>query len=296
MRALIALVSLAVSGLAQEPDYVRFVEDEKGASLQTAVTSFTNAAGITVDLVGAVHIADKPYYEDLNKRFHGCDAVLYELVGGPMPAKEDMDKRERDPKLAWLSDLHARLQKSLELSSQLAEIDYHAPNFVHADMTVRQFEGAKEKKGESFIGLMLKAFVVQGSQADGEVKGPGLIKLLEILCRTDSSTELKRLVGREFDSMETLMAGMEADGGTVIVTERNKVALAQMDKLIAEGRKHLAVFYGAAHLPGMEKMLIEKGFTKKQTEWLQAWTLPPEPKSPPKPATKAEPARAASTP
>lgn len=283
MRSLVALIVLTVSCFAQEPDYVRFVEDDKGASLQTAITQFTNAAGVQVDLVGAVHIADKPYFADLNARFKSYDAVLYELVGGPIPKDVDMTKRERDPKLAWLVELHARLQKSLELQSQLAEIDYHAPNFVHADMTAAQFEGAKEKKGESFLGLMFKALVVQSSLADsGEgAKQPGLVKLLEILCRNDSSTELKRLVGREFDSMETLMAGMEAGEGTVIVTERNKVALAEMDKLIGQGRKHMAIFYGAAHLPSMEKSLIERGFTKGKTEWLKAWDLPPETKAVP---------------
>ena len=36
----------------------------------------------TVDLVAAVHIAEKSYYEQLNREFEGYDAVLYEL-GGP---------------------------------------------------------------------------------------------------------------------------------------------------------------------------------------------------------------------
>ena len=106
--------------------------------------------------------------------------------------------------------------------------------------------------------------------------GPGLVKLLEILCRQDSSTELKRLIGREFDSMETLMAGMESGEGTVIVTERNRIALKVMNAQIAKGRKNLAIFYGAAHLPSMEKTLKEHGFKLIKTEWLKAWSLPPE--------------------
>ena len=288
MRFLVLCLLLVVTARADEPDYVRFVENDKGASLETAVTSFTNKAGASVDLVGAVHIADKSYYTDLNQRFKTYDAVLYELVGGPMPKEGDIDNRPRDPKLMWISELHKRLQTTLELTSQLKEVHYQVPNFVHADMTVEQFQAAKEEKNESFLSLMAKAFVVQSDLLDkGQARqSPNLIKLLEILCRKDSATELKRVVGREFDSMETLMAGLESGEGTVIVTERNKIAFGVLDQQLRAGKKRLALFYGAAHLPSMEKMLIERGFKKTKSEWLKAWTLPPEPKpADPAPAT-----------
>jgi hypothetical protein len=283
MRFLIATLLLATVAHADEPDYVRFVEDDSGASLQTAITQFKDAKGNTVDLVGAVHIADKSYYVDLNERFKHYDAVLYELVGGPMPKQGDIADRPRDPKLMWISELHVRMQKSLELSSQLKEINYQAANFIHADMTVDQFEAAKEKKNETFLSLMVKAFIVQSALTEsGEgSSGPGMVKLLEILCRKDSATELKRLVGREFDSMETLMAGLESGDGTVIVTERNKIALAVLDQQLKAGKKRLAIFYGAAHLPKMEAQLAAHGFTRVKTEWLKGWTLPPEPKAAP---------------
>jgi hypothetical protein len=281
MRIAIALLLLAVVVHADEPDYVRFVEDDKGASLETAITQFKNAAGATVDLVGAVHIADKSYYETLNERFKTYDAVLYELVGGPMPKQGDIENRARDPKLMWLGELHVRMQKSLELSSQLKEIDYQAANFVHADMTVEQFEASKEKKNESFLSLMVKAFAVQSDLTENgkAPKSPGIVKLLEILCRQDSATELKRYIGREFDSMETLMAGLESGDGTVIVTERNKIALGVMDQQLKLGKKHLAIFYGAAHLPKMEEQLAKHGFQRVKNEWLKAWVIPPESKA-----------------
>lgn len=281
MRFLVLCLLLVVTARADEPDYVRFVENDKGASLETAVTSFTNKAGATVDLVGAVHIADKSYYIDLNERFKSYDAVLYELVGGPMPKEGDIENRARDPKLMWIGELHKRLQTTLELASQLKEVHYQVPNFVHADMTVEQFQAAKEEKNESFLSLMAKAFIVQSDLLDkGQARqSPNLIKLLEILCRKDSATELKRMVGREFDSMETLMAGLESGEGTVIVTERNKIAFGVLDQQLKAGKGRLALFYGAAHLPSMEKMLIERGFKKTKSEWLKAWTLPPEPKA-----------------
>ncbi len=39
------------------------------------------ANGLEVDLIGAIHIADKSYYDTLNESFKGYDALLYEMVG-----------------------------------------------------------------------------------------------------------------------------------------------------------------------------------------------------------------------
>jgi hypothetical protein len=47
MRFLIATLLLATAAHADEPDYVRFVEDDSGASLQTAITQFKDAKGNT---------------------------------------------------------------------------------------------------------------------------------------------------------------------------------------------------------------------------------------------------------
>lgn len=36
--------------------------------------------GVTLRLVGAIHIGEKGYYEALNKSFENDDAVLFEMV------------------------------------------------------------------------------------------------------------------------------------------------------------------------------------------------------------------------
>jgi hypothetical protein len=105
-----------------------------------------------------------------------------------------------------------------------------------------------------------------------------LAKILEILCRKDSAPELKRLVGREFDQVERLMEGIESAGGTVIIGERNRLALQVLETEVAKGKRKIGIFYGAAHMPDMEHKLEEKGFIRKATDWLTAWDLPPEQK------------------
>jgi hypothetical protein len=84
------------------------------------------------------------------------------------------------------------------------------------------------------------------------------------------------MVGREFDSVENLMAGIESGNGTAIIGERNRHALDVMKKQIESGKKHLAIFYGAAHLPDMEQRLLKQGYKLQKSEWLKAWDLPAE--------------------
>ena len=50
-------------------DFIRFKESETSASLETASAKYTHKDGTTVELIGAVHIADKVYYEKLNEQF-----------------------------------------------------------------------------------------------------------------------------------------------------------------------------------------------------------------------------------
>jgi hypothetical protein len=289
---------------AAESDFVRFREDAKGAQLQTAIATYRNPFGITVELIGAIHIADKAYYDTLNQRFTKCEAVLYEMVGEDLepgeggfrpraaPANEaDAERAARD-RMKWLHPLYDTLKTTLNLSSQIEGIDYSKDNFVHADMTARQFATMQRERGEGFLQMWLRSVQVQISQPDAAPNSPGLLKILEILCRPDSPTELKRLLGRMFDKVEKLMAGMETEQGSVIVVERNKVALSVMKTEIARGLRHLGIFYGAAHLPDMEKRLLAMGYEKQKTEWLTAWDLPPEPPPPP-PAKKATPVPAA---
>lgn len=279
-RLLLLQVALAFAVLpaAEEPtNFIRFEEEELSDSLQTAVASYVSPQKVQVDLVGAIHIADKTYFDALNLRFKGYDAVLYELVGPAFEERGKPEAKKAAEKLQWVGQLQAMMRDTLKLQGQLESIDYKAKNFVHADMDMSQFTQTQTEKQESFLSLYLKA--AQAQQDVNEKRGvnsdaAGMVMLLKILTMKDSSTELKRMIAQEFDSVEDIMAGMETGGGTVLVGERNKVALQVMDKEIAAGKKRLAIFYGAAHLGDMEERLLKKGFKRTKVEWLKAWDLP----------------------
>ena len=62
--------------------------------------------------------------------------------------------------------------------------------------------------------------------------------------------------------------------GSTIITERNKKAFEVLDKQLKDGKKNVAVFYGAGHLPDMEKRLAaDFGLKREGEKWLTAWSL-----------------------
>lgn len=273
-----ATLAFAVLTAAEEPtNFIRFVEEDESDSLQTAVVSYESSQKVKLDLVGAIHIADKAYFDALNVRFKGYDAVLYELVGPSFEERGKPEVKKEAEKLQWVGQLQTMMRDTLKLHGQLEGIDYTAKNFVHADMDMSQFTQTQTQKQESFLTLYLKA--AQAQKEVNEKRGvnsdaAGMVMLLKILTMKDSSTELKRMIAQEFDSVEDIMAGIETGDGTVLVGERNKVALQVMEKEIAAGKKRIAIFYGAAHLGDMEERLLKKGFKRTKVDWLKAWDLP----------------------
>ena len=75
-------------------------------------------------------------------------------------------------------------------------------------------------------------------------------------------------------SMDVVMDAMEGDKGSTIVTARNLKALKVLRREIEKGNKTFAIFYGAAHMPEMEKVLMKEFKLKKsQVNWVDAWDL-----------------------
>lgn len=279
--ALVAQQQSAQEEEAATRSYVRYVaEDDGSARLETSVVTLNDAQGVRVDLIGAVHVGDAAYYEALNERFKAYDKVLYELVGSPEPGKPLGNRAVAgDQRLQWIGVLQEKMKTALKLESQLEKIDYSAANLVHADMDMAKFQESQSENKETFFSLWLKAMAAQRSMGNDGQSAMGndlaaMIVLMQILMKKDSSDDLKRFIGREFDKVEQLMTGIEANGGTVIIGERNRVALEVLERELQDGAKMLGIFYGAAHFPDMEKRLGDMGFTVMGTEWVTAWAIP----------------------
>ena len=288
-----AYAEQAQAEVEKKPEFLRFRDDgHGGGKLETAIATYQNAAGTTVHLVAAIHIADKPYYVGLNKTFKGYDAVLYEMVK-PRNAPPPQPGEERSNSI--ISVIQRFMKDTLDLKFQLDEIDYTAPNFVHADLDYETFEKMEEERGESIWTLMLQQMLRQMANPPENQQEIGLGDLLNALTSPDRARQLKLLLGRQFGDIEAQMSGF---GGTVLITERNKACFKVLDKEIADGKKNLGIFYGAGHMGDMEKRLLDRGFHRTNLEWRLGWDLtdhaggvdhPDQPDEQPHAAPKAKP-------
>ena len=56
--------------------------------------------------------------------------------------------------------------------------------------------------------------------------------------------------------------------------DRNKACLEVLKQQLKAGKKNIAIFYGAAHMPDFDKRLKEELGVKRTTnEWIDAWSL-----------------------
>jgi hypothetical protein len=262
---------------AEEPKFLRLQRDDqrRPVAMETAVVHYTSAArpDVEVHLVGAVHVGDKAYYDDLNSLFEKYDVVLYELVA---PEGTRIPKGGRQgPSTHPVGALQDGMSTILELSHQLACVDYTKPNFVHADMSPEEFSKAMADRGESFFQLFLRLMGTGIAQNAAGAGGTNDAALLLALFSKDRALKLKTIMAEQFESLEGFMAALDGPEGSTIITERNKRCFAVLDTQLAEGKnKRIAIFYGAGHLPDMERRLIaDYGFQRTGESWIAAWRL-----------------------
>lgn len=275
---------------AQGPaaEYLRVVKSDAGEPqrLETAIVRFQSApdkSDVVVDLVSAVHVGDKAYYDALNKAFEEYDVVLYELVA---PKGTRIPKGGRETSTNPISMLQELTKSMLELESQTDQIDYTKENFVHADLSPDDMAEAMKQRGESGLTLALSvtADVIRQSNLDALRRERGGVGSedqaeadpLTLILDPQRATKLKRQMARAFASPETLDAGLGPTLGRMLVDDRNAAAMKEFQKQLAAGKKKIAIFYGAAHMPDFQNRLeVDFGLTPVDTRWLPAWDLSP---------------------
>lgn len=266
---LIPLLLLAAPIWAAQGKFLRYVEDGRGGgALQAAIVTLKNPDGVTVHLVAAVHIADRAYYERLNDLFKKDDAVLYEMV----KPKGMAPPRPGEATGSAISMIQRFLKDALKLDFQLDDINYAAPNFVHADLDAGTFFRLQRQRGESMLSLMLN-MMLQNLLNPPETTAPPMTlnDLIGIFTEPDGARQAKIILAQQFSDIDRTVTALQ---GTVLLTARNEAAVAALKKAIANGRKNIAVFFGAAHMPGIEQLMEdEMEFKQTNVQWHTAWDL-----------------------
>ncbi len=274
---------------AQSSRYVRISRDSRDEpqALETSIVRLLPPAegGDSsfphdgyVDLIAAVHVGELAYYEELNRRFQGYDAVLFELVA-PKNFDVSAQKRETSPRGQHpISLLQMGMKSILKLEFQLDRVNYKAPNFVHADMSPEELSTSMASRNESFMGMLLKAMAAASAkESRGEGKPPDVGSLFLLMFDDARALALRRIMAREFEDIDMLLDTLNGTEGSSIITERNKVALRELGKVLGQGKRRIAIFYGGAHMPDFERQLGQSyGLKPSDPEWLLAWRLAPE--------------------
>jgi hypothetical protein len=259
-----------------EQQFMRLSRDanRQPLALETAIVSYAppsaRRGGPTVDLIAAVHVADGRYYDQLNEQFSKYDVVLYELVA---PEGTKLVKGARPASKHPVTFVQTAMTNVLNLRFQLDCIDYAKPNLVHADMSPKQLAEAMQKGGESvwamFFRVMAYSMARQGYGDDVDSA-----RLLLALLDKNRSLALKRLMAEQLQDLDGSMAAIDGPKGSTLISGRNKVALEVLRKQIAGGKKKIAIFYGAGHMPGIGRSLRDDfRLVPTAARWLVAWDL-----------------------
>lgn len=269
-------------------NYVRLTKNQRGVpkAMQTAVVRFVPAKGknkLVVDLVGVVHMADGNYYQDLNEMFKDYDVVLYELVA-PKGVRPMRGKRSDNP----LAMIQRAMTIFLGLESQTEAIDYSKKNFVHADLSPKEMAAAMKKRGDDMftIGLSVLADVLrQQNLAARKMKNNPQAKQapfdpLKMLSDPKGPSKMKRMLAESLAESAT-GEGLGRTLTRMLVDDRNAACMKVFQQQVVAGKKRIAIFYGAAHMPDFEKRLVQDyGMRRAKVSWLDAWDLTPREVSP----------------
>ena len=275
-RVLCALAIFTAAPVSAQPgEYLRFVDgsNEFEGELQTAIVHFENTEGMRVDLVAAVHLADPGYYQQLNALFADMDAVLFELV---IDTGRDNGSSRRA--MSTLGVLQTMIGNFLGLAFQLEGIDYTAANFVHADLTSDELQAVMAERNDSFMRTFMALARATPQDPDPDSTGnsqtAGAMSILQALQSDDSAAALKYLFAQELPRMESLDLAGQLEQELTILGARNARAISVLNRELQEdGNSHIALFYGAAHMPGLARDLRAMGYEEISTRWLTAWAL-----------------------
>ena len=267
--------TLPAAGADSESRFIRIQRNENGdpVALQTAIAKYVPAGGeksVEIDLVAVVHIGEKAYYEQLNKGFEKYDAVLYELVTpeGNKPPKGGETKSDNP-----VAMLQQGMKLFLRLEHQLDFVDYQKANFIHAELSPEGMKKAMKERGDDQMTIVLGVIAdfLRKKNLDADKPEPQApdISLTDLL----NPKKFKRMMAQQFEDA----GGDVSLGGTInrlLVEDRNKACIKVLQQQLTAGKKKIAIFYGAAHMPDFDKRLKEDfGMMRISSDWINAWSL-----------------------
>lgn len=254
----ITLAPLASADLPPATAYHSYARPEDAGDMRTLIRTFRHPkSGETIVFFGAIHLADESFYDRFNAEIRKADLTLFEGVSGS-PGLGTLP-------LVYQSGIAQRLVSPTRLASQREMVITTAPGCENADVDI----------GELSPGW--------GSTLGGIVMLPVAIVIGETVVLVQSTGDVAARAtgngGAYAHWHRDLLASQlnKAEPGDMpdselILDKRNAVVLDHVDRARRRPNapRRILIPWGAAHGPGIEKGLRERGFEAISDEWVKA--------------------------
>jgi hypothetical protein len=226
-----------------------------------------------------------------------CAAHAVECGGGAHESEPRAPVRaaSRRKRSVSTDDLYGLLAGASGLVTQHTGINYDRPRFRNADLSLpamRKILRAEIRRGGPAGRDAAEAFQLMG-EMEKLLGGGGGVELLVLrgltsLMRGSAAARALFLlnlasVDEDLNAAGALRQGFFDTGGTrrlmrLVLDDRNAAAMRLLEQAMRErgAPGDFGVFYGAAHMRGMEEILTRKwGFRPTRTRWLPVFTVSP---------------------
>lgn len=210
-----------------------------------------------------------------------------------------------------LGCIQRQMARVLMLDFQLDCLDYQAEKWYHADLDFETFKKLQLEKGESFFTFardmtlrstkamiqpasiredlgpwrskllwasrvlpmpLVGLFIIGGVCADVGSQSSEFPEL-EALSRLDFGAAMKVFLAKRLTSEFTQVTA-DVEEGSVIIGERNRVAIEALRRSLDEGHNRIAILYGGGHMPDLGRRLREEfDLVPSRVQWITAWSI-----------------------
>lgn len=206
--------------------------------------------------------------------------------------------------------IQRQMAQILKLDFQLDCLNYQSENWQHADLDYETFQLLQEAKGESLFSFAkdttLRSTKAMLQPSIPEDLDPWRSKLLwasrvlpmplvglfligsvcanvgspaseypeiEALSRLDVSAAMKLFLAKSLTSDLTQNTA-DVEEKSVIIGERNRVAIENLRRAMDKGQNKIAILYGGGHMPDLGRRLREEfDLVPYGVEWVTAWSI-----------------------
>ena len=234
-----SIFGMEIASSLERAPFIRILISTNKRELQTASKIYISKDNsFRITLLAATHFGEKAYYDQHQKLMNSAEAVLYE--GG--------EKSTLKPYLG--SSLYQRspqkvMAQNYDLCCQLEAIDYEKGHFFWADnLTYPTLDIQNAPLFTEFLLLINSVYAWYS----------GLEKFSETLCAP------RIAINDESKWFEQLML------------ERNAIAYEKLEEQLKQGKRHIVIYYGEAHMEAMENFIVEKyDLVIEKVDWYTAW-------------------------